>query len=136
MFNFPPDDLLNQLKAMISTDPQGALSFAEALSKSNKLSFSSMAEAFLNQNALNQLTSFAMKCMPDNPDMDNWQTLILELNLKSNPSVAETIFQNGSWTRFNKERIAPLCEQKGLYLRALENYSDLKNIKRILLQHG
>lgn len=121
---------------MISTDPQGALAFAEALSTSKKLGFSSMAEAFLNHNALNQLTSFAMKCMPDNPDMDNWQTLILELNLKSNPTIAETIFQSGTWNRYNKERIAPLCEQKGLYLRALENYTDLKNIKRIIMSQG
>ena len=71
--------------------------------------------------------------MPDNPDMDNWQTLILELNLKQNPSIAETIFQTGKWNRYNKQRVAPLCEQKGLYLRALENFTDLKNIKRILL---
>lgn len=31
---------------MISTDPDGALAFAEALCKSNKLGFSSIAEAF------------------------------------------------------------------------------------------
>lgn len=74
--------------------------------------------------------------MPDTPDMDNWQTLILELNLKSNPSVAETIFQTGKWNRYNRDRIAPLCESNRLYLRALENYTDLKNIKRILLSHG
>lgn len=92
MFNAKPDELLNQLKTMVATDPQGALAFAEALSKSNKLSFSSMAECFLNNNAIPQLTSFALNCMPDNPDMDNWQTLILELNLKHNPSIVETIF--------------------------------------------
>jgi clathrin heavy chain len=131
-----PDDLLNQLKTMVSTDPQGALSFANALAKSNKLGFSPMAEVFLNNNAINQLTAFSLQNMPDNPDMDNWQTLILELNLKNNPSVAETIFQTGKWNRFNKTRIAPLCEQKGLYLRALENYQDLKNIKRILLNNA
>jgi len=33
---------------MIATDPQGALAFAEALSASKKLGFSSMAEAFLS----------------------------------------------------------------------------------------
>ena len=131
-----PDELLVQLKSMVSTDPQGALSFANALSKSNKVGFSPMAEIFLNNNAINQLTAFALQNMPDNPDMDNWQTLILELNLKNNPSVAETIFQSGKWNRFNKTRIAPLCEQKGLYLRALENYQDLKNIKRILLNNA
>lgn len=52
MFNASPDELLNQLKSMISSDPNGALSFAEALSKSHKLGFSPMAEAFLNKNAI------------------------------------------------------------------------------------
>ena len=42
------------------------------MSKSRKLGFSAMAEVFLNANAIIQLTSFALKCMPDNPDMDNW----------------------------------------------------------------
>lgn len=38
------------LKQQSATNPQGALAFAEALSKSNKLGFSSMAEVFLNNN--------------------------------------------------------------------------------------
>ena len=82
LMNANPDELLTQLKQMIAQDPNGALAFAEALSKQNKLGFSSMAEAFLQANAVTQLTQFSLKCMPDNPDMDNWQTLILELNLK------------------------------------------------------
>ena len=131
-----PEELLNQLKTMIRNDPQGALSFAKALTKSNKISFNAAAEIFLNANALNELTSYSLDYMPNTPDNSNWQTLIVELNLKSNPSVAETIFQTGKFTHFNKQRIAPLCEQKGLYLRALENYQDVKDIKRILLNNA
>lgn len=72
MFNANPEELLNQLKTMVVSDPNGALAFAEAMSKQNKLAFSHMAECFLNNNAINQLTSLALNCMPDNPDMDNW----------------------------------------------------------------
>lgn len=131
-----PEELLNQLKTMVRNDPQSALSFAKALTKSGKISFSAAAEVFLNANAINELTSYALDYMPNNPDNSNWQTLILELNLKSNPSVAETILQTGKFTNFNKQRIAPLCEQKGLYLRALENYQDIKDIKRILMNNS
>lgn len=30
--------------------------------------------------------------MPDTPDMEKWQTQILEINLKGNPQLAEMIF--------------------------------------------
>lgn len=60
----------------------------------------------------------------------------MELNLWSSPSIAESIFQLGSWTFYKKPSIAALCEQKGLYLRALENYTDIKDIKWIVLNHG
>ncbi len=71
--------------------------------------------------------------MPDTPEMENWQNLVLEMTLKTNPQLAESIFQTGKWTRFNREKVASLCEQRGLPLRALENYQDIKNIKRVLL---
>lgn len=71
--------------------------------------------------------------MPDAPDMENWQNLVLEMTLKTNPQLAESIFQTGKWTRYNREKIASLCEQRGLPLRALENFQDIKNIRRVLL---
>lgn len=37
------------------------------------------------------------------------------------------------WKLYNKPKIAALCEQKGLYQRALENYTEIKDIKRVLL---
>jgi clathrin heavy chain len=37
------------------------------------------------------------------------------------------------WRLYNKPKIAALCEQKGLYQRALENYTEIKDIKRVLL---
>jgi clathrin heavy chain len=37
------------------------------------------------------------------------------------------------WNLYNKPKIAALCEQKGMYQRALENYTETKDIKRVLL---
>jgi clathrin heavy chain len=51
----------------------------------------------------------------------------------SAPQVVDTILQMNIWNQFNKAKIAALCEQKGLYQRALENYTDPKDIKRVLL---
>ena len=49
------------------------------------------------------------------------------------PHVAEAILQMEIWNQFNRQQIALLCEQKGNLQRALENFSDIKDIKRVIL---
>jgi clathrin heavy chain len=49
------------------------------------------------------------------------------------PQVAEAILQMETWNQFNRNKIAVLCEQKGLFQRALDLYSDLKDVKRVIL---
>lgn len=51
----------------------------------------------------------------------------------SAPNVAEGIFQMNKFTHYDRERIARLCEQAGLYGRALQNYSSLQDAKRVML---
>ena len=131
-----PEEVLAQIKSLALTDPAAALNLARGSARAGKVSYQNIAEVFLNCNLVNELTSFSLENMPNNADFGNWQTMILEMNLKANPSLAETIMQTGKWTFFNKGRLAPLFEQKGLYIRALENYQDIKDIKRILLNNA
>lgn len=80
------------------------------------------------------MTAFLVDCMVQNKPEDGiWQTKVLEYNLMTAPQVAETILQMDKWNQYNRPKIASICEQKGLYQRALENYSDLKDIKRCVL---
>lgn len=37
------------------------------------------------------------------------------------------------FSHFDKPRIAQFCEKAGLFLRALENYTDIQDIRRVLL---
>ena len=46
--------------------------------------------------------------------------------------VADAILANGTLTHYDRPRIAQLCEKAGLYMRALQHYSDLPDIKRAL----
>jgi clathrin heavy chain len=131
-----PEELIAQIKSMALTNPAAALNLARGAVKSGKVGYQPIAEIFLNCNLINELTSFSLEAMPNTPDNSNWQTKILEMNLKLNASVAETILQTGKWTFYNKPLLAPLFEQKGLYVRALENYSDIKDIKRVLLNNA
>lgn len=67
------------------------------------------------------------------PEDGPYQTKVLEVNIMIAPQIVESILQLKIWKLFNKPKIAALCEQKGLYQRALENYTDIKDIKRVLL---
>jgi clathrin heavy chain len=127
-------DFTTMIKESCVTNPQNALAMAKNLTKSGKLQASKAAEIFMTANRPQELTQFCVECMVDNrPEDGQWQTIVLEICLKSNASYAETIFMSNKWTQFNKQRIAPLCEQKGLLPRALENYTDIKDIKRVIL---
>lgn len=58
---------------------------------------------------------------------------LLEINLVTNPQVADAIMANGTLTHYDRPRIAQLCEKSGLYMRALQHYSDLPDIKRVII---
>lgn len=63
------------------------------------------------------------------------QTRVLQINLiHNNPRVADAILDSSdySFTHFDKLKIAMSCENVGLYDRALEFYSDMKDYKRVL----
>jgi clathrin heavy chain len=61
------------------------------------------------------------------------QTKLLEINLVTNPQVADAILANNTLTHYDRPRIAQLCEKAGLYMRALQHYTDLKDIKRAVV---
>ena len=58
---------------------------------------------------------------------------LLEINLVTNPQVADAIMANGTLTHYDRPRIAQLCEKAGLYNRALRHYTDLPDIKRVII---
>ncbi len=47
--------------------------------------------------------------------------------------VADAILANGTLTHYDKPRVAQLCEKAGLYMRALQHYTDLPDIKRCII---
>mgnify|MGYP001807064965 CR=1 FL=1 len=47
--------------------------------------------------------------------------------------VADAILAGGTLTHYDRPRIAQLCEKAGLYMRALQHYTDLSDIKRCII---
>jgi clathrin heavy chain len=58
---------------------------------------------------------------------------VLEINLVTFPNVADAILANGMFTHYDRPRIAQLCEKAQLYMRALQHYTELSDIKRVVV---
>lgn len=130
-----PIDMGATLNSMIDTNPEGAIKLAKGLWEKNKdTNVHQIADMFLRRNRIQEFTSLLFDCMRKNlPEDGPYQTKVLELNMMTAPQVVDTILNMKIWNQYNKPKIAALCEQKGLYQRALENYTDPKDIKRVLM---
>lgn len=81
-----------------------------------------------------QCTAFLLEALKgDKDEHADLQTRLLEMNLQAAPQVADAILGNKMFTKYDKQRVAQLCEQAGLLTRALENYTDLFDIKRAII---
>ncbi|KAH8740767.1 clathrin heavy chain [Cryptosporidium ryanae] len=94
---------------------------------------SSIVDIFISHGKYKEITSILLDHLKGNkPEDSALQTKLFELNLLHAPQVAEALFQMDMFTHFDKHSIAMLCEKVGLYERSLENFTDMKDIRRIL----
>lgn len=130
-----PMDYTEALRSMMDVNPEGALTFAKKLYEKDKnLNVHPIADMFLQRNRIQEFTSLLFDCMRQNkPEDARYQTKVLEVNVMIAPQIVESILQMKIWHLYDRPKIAALCEQKGLYQRALENYTDMKDIRRVLL---
>lgn len=116
--------------------PDKAAAFASSLVKEEPplVDIGRAADVFMEMNLIQPCTSFLLDALRENkPEHAALQTRLLEMNLMSYPQVAEAILGNHMFTHYNKAHIASLCEQAGLFQRALEHYTDLFDIKRAII---
>jgi clathrin heavy chain len=99
-----------------------------------KANIDQVVNVFLEFNKLQECTAFLLEALKNNrPDEGHLQTKVLEINLMSAPNVADGIFKLNIFSHYDRERIAKMCEQVGLYGRALQSYSNIQDIKRVML---
>ncbi|GFY82278.1 clathrin, heavy chain [Actinidia rufa] len=60
---------------------------------------------------------------------------MLEINLVTFPSVANAILANHMFSHYDCPRVAQPCEKAGLYVRALQHYTELPDIKRVIVNN-
>eukprot|EP00178_Gracilaria_changii_P011059 TRINITY_DN3179_c0_g1_i1.p1 TRINITY_DN3179_c0_g1~~TRINITY_DN3179_c0_g1_i1.p1 ORF type:complete len:1727 (-),score=283.16 TRINITY_DN3179_c0_g1_i1:8574-13754(-) len=92
-----------------------------------------MFETFMNRGMLQEATAYCLDNLKaDRPEDGELQTKVLEANLMNAPQVADVILQQDIWHQYDKPKIAQLCERAGLFQHALENYTDLADVKRVM----
>ena len=91
-------------------------------------------DVFMQFQRLQECTAFLLDVLAgDRAEDGPMQTRLLELNLLGGaPQVVHAILGAGMFHHFDKARVAALCEKAQLYQRALELYTELRDIKRVL----
>jgi len=129
------------LQQLVHANPKAAEDFAKQLVKepqaSNQgplLEIPAIIDVFMQFQRLQECTAFLLDVLAgDLADQGFLQTKLLELNLLGGaPQVAHAILGSNMFHHFDKSRIAALCEKTGLAQRALELYTDVKDLKRVL----
>jgi clathrin heavy chain len=94
-----------------------------------------VVDVFLQMNCIQEATGFLLEALKANrPEDAAMQTRLLEINLMGGaPQVAEGILATQMFTHYDRQRVAGLAEKAGLFQRALEHYTDIEDIKRVVL---
>ncbi|GAM29363.1 hypothetical protein SAMD00019534_125390 [Acytostelium subglobosum LB1] len=137
--NYSPDYMF-LLSRLAPINPAGATEFAIKLVKVENGPFvdpMAVVELFSARNMIQETSNFLFSVLTENNPSDaNLQTKLLELNLIHAPQNADAIMGSQRFTHYNRIRIGNLCEKAGLYQRALEHYTELSDIKRVLNTAG
>jgi len=125
-------DYVGIVRSIAGTNPEAALNLAKQAG--TRIDINAVAEIFIGFNNLQGTTAYLLEVLKENqPEYGHLQTKLLQLNITAAPQVAETIMQMELFTHYDKVQIAQLCERAGLFQRALENFSDINDIRRVML---
>ncbi|KAI9739542.1 MAG: hypothetical protein M1834_006258 [Cirrosporium novae-zelandiae] len=130
-------DFTNLLQSIVRINPEKGAEFASQLANEDNgalVDIDRVVDVFLSQNMIQQATAFLLDVLaPNKEEQGHLQTRLLEMNLLNAPQVADAILGNNMFTYYDKSRISQLCENAGLYQRALENTEDPAVRKRIIV---
>merc|ERR1719456_1194945 len=128
------------LNNMVSVNSEAAVNFAKNLLDTEAgtgplIDINQVVKVFMDQNRLQETTSILLEALKANrPDQGHLQTQLLVMNLQQAPKVAEAILQMNMFTHYDKVKVGQLCEKAGLTQWALENYQDIGDLKRCMMQ--
>ena len=141
-------DYVIMLQNLVRQNPKSAEDFAKMLvnggppgpdgqppaSAQPMVDVNTVVDIFMQLNRIQETTSFLLEALKHNrKEEGHLQTRLFEINLLGGaPQVADAIFASEMFSHYDRQKIAQLCEKAGLYQRALEHYTNIEDIKRIM----
>lgn len=130
-------DYVMLLQNIVRINPEKGAEFATQLANNeggSLVDVERVVDVFQSQGMVQPATAFLLDALKENkPEQAHLQTRLLEMNLINAPQVADAILGNDMFSYYDKVRIAQLCEQAGLYQRALEHFDDTESIRRVIV---
>uniref|UniRef100_A0A915NYG7 WH2 domain-containing protein n=1 Tax=Meloidogyne floridensis TaxID=298350 RepID=A0A915NYG7_9BILA len=136
--NYEPDYLF-LMRQVLRTHPENSTAFAQMLvsegpTEKPLADINKIVDCFVEVGNIQQCTTFLLEILKgDSKSQSHLQTRLLEMNLLSNPPVADAILENRRFSYYDRAAIGQLCEKAGLLQRALEHFTDLYDIKRTIV---
>ncbi|KAG0638061.1 armadillo-type protein [Tuber brumale] len=128
------------LTHIVRINPEKGAEFATQLASQeggSLVDIDRVVDVFLSQNMIQQATAFLLTALEGNKqEHAAQQTRLLEMNLLNAPQVADAILLNNMFSYYDREKIAKLCENAGLFQRALEHFDDPAAVKRVLCNNS
>lgn len=126
------------LQNLVHSNPKSAQELASQLYRHEGgplIEMNAVVEIFMQFNRLQETTSFLLDVLAEDKEEEGpMQTRLLEMNLQGGaPQVADAILSRNMFSHFDKTHIAKMCEANGLFNRALELFTDISDIKRIIV---
>uniref|UniRef100_A0A7S1G8A3 Clathrin heavy chain n=2 Tax=Bicosoecida sp. CB-2014 TaxID=1486930 RepID=A0A7S1G8A3_9STRA len=126
------------LQNLVHANPKAAQELASQLYRNEGgplIEVNQVIEIFMQFNRLQETTSFLLDVLAgDREEEGALQTRLLEMNLQGGaPQVADAILSRDMFHHFDRDHVAKLCEQAALFNRALELFTDVNDIKRVIV---
>lgn len=131
-FNADWKFLLNNL---LNVNPEAASSFAQNLINGKLLDLNVAVDMFTQRGPsyVPATTSLLLDVLKGNKaEEGHLQTRLLEINLIHHPKVADAILGNEMFSHYDRVKIGQMCEKAGLPQRALEHFTNVDDIKRVM----
>ncbi|KAL9644530.1 hypothetical protein ABK040_009394 [Willaertia magna] len=118
-------------------DPDKAVKFAVQIhgNTESRLDPNTVVDMLVQGNLIKQVTAYLLDILKgDRAEDAALQTRLLEINLTYSPiQVVDSILGQRMVSHYDKVKIARMCEKAGLYQRALENYTDVADRRRVIV---
>lgn len=126
------DNYVSILNYLVLDNPNAAVDFA--ILAMAILDVNAALDVFISAGLLREGATFVQEALKHNRVEDAvLQTRFLELCLQNKMTeIADRVLQSKSMTHYDRARVAVLCERSHLYQHALQHYTAIEDLNRVL----